>query len=96
MTLKQIRTRTHHVKAYPDNFQLMKSGEKPFDVRLDDRLYERGDTIVFNEWDSSKNEYTGDTLTRRVTCKQIWEGLSPGYCALGLKEESPVEQDQRN
>lgn len=76
--------RTHEVKAHPDNFTLMLTEQKPFDVRRDDRLYERGDIIIFNEWDPNKNEYTGRSIKRLVTCKQIWEGLSPGYCALGL------------
>ena len=84
MGLNDFRTRTHNVKAYPSNFQLMKDGTKPFDVRLDDRLYEKGDIIVFKEWDPDKEEYTGQSIRRQITCKQIWEGLSPGYCALGL------------
>lgn len=86
MGLKQIRTRVHEVKAYPDNFHLMSIGQKPFDVRRDDRLYERGDIIVFKEYDPHTGTYSGAMIKRLVTCKQIWEGLSPGYCALGLAE----------
>ena len=89
---QQIRTRVHEVKVYPDNFLLMSTGQKPFDVRRDDRLYDRGDIILFREWDPDKNEYTGASIRRLITCTQIWEGLSPGYCALGLAEvpDSPA------
>jgi hypothetical protein len=86
MELDQIRTRIHEVKAYSDNFHLMSIGQKPFDVRRDDRLYERGDIIVFKEYDPTTETYSGAVIKRLVTCKQIWEGLSPGYCALGLAE----------
>lgn len=89
MGLKVINTRTHHVKIYPGNFAMMKAGQKPFDVRLDDRQYERGDTIVFKEWDPDVERFTGETITREIGCKQIWEGLSPGFAAFGLVDVSP-------
>jgi hypothetical protein len=87
MPTKQIQTRVHRVKTYPDNFRMMQSGQKPFDVREDDRMYERGDTIIFDEWDPDTGNFTGKHLTKEITCKQIWGGLSPGFCALGLKDE---------
>jgi len=50
--------KAHHVKVWPDYFEPLASGKKPFDVRVNDRDYKEGDTIVFHEWDDRRGKYT--------------------------------------
>lgn len=70
---------THELKTWPNYFQLVWSGRKTFEVRYDDRGYQRGDTVVLREWDrhwpcecTAKHHdpdckrYTGRTITAEV------------------------------
>jgi hypothetical protein len=83
--------RTHVLKTYPDNFNLMRSGLKPFDIRQDDRIFRDGDEVIFREWDPDHGDYTGRVLRKKISCKMVWGGLSPGYCAIGLIDFPSVE-----
>ena len=40
----------HSVKCYPNYFQSLKDGTKPFDVRKNDRPYAVGDYLAVNEF----------------------------------------------
>ena len=47
----------HELKTYPQYFQQTWNGNKPFEVRLNDRHYEVGDIVILKEWDNIK--YSG-------------------------------------
>lgn len=42
---------THELRTWPGYFQQTWLGRKTFDVRLDDRGFQRGDGLVLREWD---------------------------------------------
>lgn len=42
---------THDLKTWPVYFERVWQGEKTFEIRLDDRGYQKGDTAVLREWD---------------------------------------------
>ena len=46
---------THHLKLDKYYWDAVKSGEKPFEVRRDDRGFQRGDSIMFHKYDTSSN-----------------------------------------
>lgn len=48
-------------------FSKVLSGEKKFDVRLADFDVKEGDTLVLEEWDNEKNEYTGRKIETAAT-----------------------------
>lgn len=73
------RDATHSLKTWPSLFQRVWDGEKTFEVRLDDRGYQKGDAVVLREWDRTVEcacghgdhtetcpKYSGRTITARV------------------------------
>jgi hypothetical protein len=54
-------------KCWPKYFDLIVSGKKKYDFRLDDFVAEAGNTIVFKEWDPEIKDYTGRTVKKIIT-----------------------------
>lgn len=75
----------HDLKILPQYFQAVWSGIKTFELRKDDRDYQRGDILVLREWDGEK--YTGSAICVKVTyILQNAEkyGLKDGYVIMGI------------
>ncbi len=53
-------------KTWPDIFELMNSGKKKFDLRLNDFDVKEGDTLVLEEWDPNTKKYTGRKIEKKV------------------------------
>ena len=81
----------HELKTWSYYFNLVKSGEKPFELRKNDRGFLAGHELLLREFDRETQIYTGQTLRRKITCviegsEAESFGLKPGYCILGLAE----------
>jgi hypothetical protein len=81
----------HELKTWSYYFNLVKSGEKPFELRKNDRGFLVGHELLLREYNPETQTYTGKTLRRKITC--VLEGieaesfgLNPGYCIMGLTE----------
>ena len=77
--------KTHELKILPQYFQSVWNGTKTFELRKDDRDYQRGDILVLREWDSGS--YTGSAVCVKVTyILQDAEkyGLQDGYIIMGI------------
>ncbi|MEB4784825.1 DUF3850 domain-containing protein [Paenibacillus jamilae] len=75
----------HELKIWPEYFQAVWDGTKPFEVRKNDRAYQVGDMLVLLEWDPVKNEWTGSGICKRVT--YILDNpnfVKEGYVIIGL------------
>ena len=77
----------HDLKIWTPYFDLVYRGEKPFEIRLDDRGYAVGDTLVLNEWDQHSGQATGRTTKKVVTyiLRGGQFGLQDGYVAMAIK-----------
>jgi len=53
-------------KIWPKYFELMKSGQKRFELRLADFKIKNGDILVLREWNPKKKEYTGRKIKKKV------------------------------
>lgn len=90
-------SKTHEVKSWPEYFGPVFTGEKPFDIRKNDRDYQVGDRLYMREWDSTAKIYTGRELIKRITYVMTGagsvgtilplKGLSLGYAVIGLAVE---------
>ena len=54
-------------KCWPKWFELVRSGEKPFDLRLADFKAKKGDTLWLREYDPEKKSYTGREIKKEIT-----------------------------
>ena len=83
---------THKLKTWPVYFQAVKSGDKTFEVRRNDRDFKVEDVLLLQEWSPVKKEYTGDEMTVRVTyiLPGPGFGIEAGYCVLGFQNESNI------
>lgn len=86
--------REHILKCLPPYFSAIRSGEKAFEVRRDDRGYQKGDVLVLREWSPTFNSACsfGIGFTGNQECREIsWiltggqYGVEPGYVVLALK-----------
>jgi ASC-1-like (ASCH) protein len=54
-------------KIWPEYFELIQSGKKGFELRLNDFDVAEGDTLVLEEWDPNTKEYTGRKIEKEVS-----------------------------
>lgn len=85
--------KTHHLKTWPEPFEAVLSGAKPYEIRRSDRDYAVGDLLVLSEWLPASCQYTGRRALRRVTYMTAggkW-GLPADLCVLGMTVASEDE-----
>lgn len=92
---------THILKTLPNYWDAVKSGDKTFEVRKDDRGFQKGDILILRRLvrvgnyyeehrDNDEGKPTYHELTRRIsyilTGGQF--GIEPGCVVLGLHDET--------
>jgi hypothetical protein len=76
----------HTLKTWPEHYQEVADGRKTFELRLNDRPYAVGDTLLLQEYEPLEHAYTGRAL--RVLVTHILRGgewLTPGYVCMSIK-----------
>lgn len=53
-------------KIWPEYFELVNSGKKKFEMRLNDFDIKEGDVLVLEEWNPETKEYTGRKIEKKV------------------------------
>jgi len=54
-------------KIWPEYFNIVSSGKKKFEVRMNDFDIKEGDTLVLEEWDPKTKKYTGRKIEKKVS-----------------------------
>lgn len=92
--------REHELKTLAPYWDALRTGEKTFEVRRDDRGFQRGDTVALHrmsddrpsQYDSgpSHDPRYGYKRTLRFTITYILTGgqlgIEPGYVVMGLRK----------
>jgi hypothetical protein len=82
----------HELKVWPAYFHPICEGVKTFEVRRDDRGFQRGQILRLREWDercglNEESRYTGNEEYVRIewilTGGQM--GIEPGYVVMAIK-----------
>lgn len=76
----------HELKTWPAYFAAVRRGDKPFDIRKNDRDFEVGDTVILQEFDPDQDAYTGQTETRTIRFLLSEEdlGVIHGFVVIGF------------
>lgn len=83
----QREPKTHHIKALPDFFNQVCAGNKNFELRLNDRDYRVGDTVILYEW-SPNTGYTG-AVSKELKLSYVLtehDGIWPDWCIFSWKD----------
>lgn len=56
----------HRVKIWPEYYDDIESGAKPVDLRIDDRGYQAGHFITFQEYNPRLMSYTNRETTKKI------------------------------
>jgi hypothetical protein len=88
----------HRLKTWPVYWDAVESGAKNFEVRRDDRGFQKGDILILHKFNPQNGLYELDyakgcgapkALRRRVTWiltgGQL--GVEPGYVVMGLADD---------
>ncbi len=73
----------HELKPWPEFFNDVWSGDKTFELRIDDKGFRAGDLLKFREW-SKVGGYTGREITATVTFITSGLGLEKDWIIMSL------------
>jgi len=82
----------HELKIWPAFYAAIQSGEKTFEIRKDDRGFQKGDKLVLREWNPKWptriiaepfGAYTGNSIEVIITFVTAWE-QKPGYVVMAI------------
>lgn len=77
----------HYLKTWPQYYHRVLSGEKTFEVRKNDRDFQKGDIVFLTEYDPVTQEIFTQSpafiITYVLHGGQF--GIEPGYVVFGLK-----------
>lgn len=87
-----VLRRSHELKIWPSCFAAVEAGQKPFDVRQDDRHYEIGDALLLREYEPETEQYTGHSTTRWISylLRGGTFGIEAGWCVMGFSATPPL------
>ena len=92
----------HDLKVWPEYFDHIEDGSKPFEIRNNDRGFRIGDILNLQEYAPGPDEYTGRSVVKQVSFLISGDdalgfafGLRPGFVALGLSDGAPSTEKGR-
>jgi hypothetical protein len=62
----------HELKTWPQYFQAVADGKKPFEIRRNDRDFQVGDLLHLREWYPQEQKYSGRELWKRIDYITDW------------------------
>lgn len=78
----------HDLKTWPGVFHEVASGAKTFEIRYNDRNFQVGDLLLLREFDPEIEDYSGYTMTVRVTYILNLDSFLPcsGFVGMSIEE----------
>ena len=81
-----VETKTHTLKTWPDFFDAVASGDKTFEIRKNDRGFQKGDKLILEKFDPAEPEKYANANALYVDVTYVLNGfgLENGFVAMGL------------
>lgn len=75
----------HYLKTWPESFEAISVGVKPWEIRKNDRDFHVGDLLCLQEWCPVREAYSGKQINAVVQWV-LWEGfgLQDGHIIMTL------------
>jgi len=77
----------HRLKTWPHEFQAILDRRKTYEIRVNDREFQVGDTLGLEEYDPETETFSGRTQLVRITYMTPggeW-GLPPELCVMAIR-----------
>lgn len=97
-------SQTHILKTWPTYWDAVERGDKTFEVRINDRSFQKGDVVTLRrllrdeagsgvDWPvvNGKHQYRDLHFTISYVLQGGQFGIEPRYCVLGLKPIPEVQ-----
>lgn len=78
---------TQFVKCDKYFYKDIKDGTKTYDIILQERPITIGSTILFQEWDTDTQKYTGNEWEGKVTYVEVNALVKKGHIVICFKEK---------
>lgn len=78
--------KVHHLKTWHKFYGAVENGDKSFEVRHNDRDFNKGDFLIL--WETKGDKYTGKYCVREVTyiLDEFDAGLKDNYVVMGIMD----------
>lgn len=82
----------HVLKTIDRYWDAIADGTKTFEVRKNDRAFQKGDTLILQRWEDGKFGMHRSTPFQTLSMKITYMlqggqfGIEPAYCVLGFKK----------
>lgn len=79
----------HSLKCWPEHFDAVVAGDKPFDLCPDLLGFRQGDTLLIREWEPEAEGYTGRSCRKLITYVlrgKPGSGVEEGFVLLGMRD----------
>lgn len=82
--------KTHVLKTWPEHWDAIADGSKPFELRKDDRGYQTGDRLILQGFDRQTNSYNFNEIVATVgyILRGPVFGLEAGHVIMGITVHS--------
>jgi len=78
----------HKLKVWSEYMDDLINGNKSFEVRLNDRNFQVGDTLILMEFNKDKKEYLDRELKVKITYildNSVFDAIKDGFVVMGIK-----------
>ena len=84
----------HELKLDANFFDAVLSGDKPFEVRKNDRGFQKGDSVLFKETIDGQYYCTYRRATAVITYVLSGWGIENGYVVFGITDVQELEDGE--
>ena len=87
---------THNIKIRKEFADAIISGDKPFEIRENDRGYQKGDHIIFSAIDGLglSTEHEINSREYEITYVMNGWGLKNGFVVIGIKQIIKADKEE--